>query len=164
MLVRVNRLLWSYEATRVETEHNMELGRGQMGSALMGSLQISCFLTGTFWVLPLACFYPPKSAREYLFPQSVPNQAAAPMSVNPIFVRNQRSSRSPGRACPIIEIRQEVPCRAIRGNSISVNSTLPPLWSSPSKNESRPRYRRYRLHPSQQYFPVSSVKSTLPPS
>ena len=32
------------------------------------------------------------------------------------------------RAYPvIIEITQTVPCRAIRGNSISVNSTLPPL-------------------------------------
>ena len=29
------------------------------------------------------------------------------------------------RACPLIEIRQTAPCRAIRGNSISVNSTLP---------------------------------------
>ena len=31
------------------------------------------------------------------------------------------------RAYPLIEIRQTVPCRAIRGKSISVNSTLPPL-------------------------------------
>ena len=30
------------------------------------------------------------------------------------------------RACPHVEIRQKVPCRAIRGNCISVNSTLPP--------------------------------------
>ena len=30
------------------------------------------------------------------------------------------------RAYPLIEIRQAAPCRAIRGNSISVNSTLPP--------------------------------------
>ena len=28
---------------------------------------------------------------------------------------------------PLVETRQTVPCRAIRGNSISVNSTLPPL-------------------------------------
>ena len=32
------------------------------------------------------------------------------------------------RACPLIEIRQTVPCRAIRGNSISVNGTLPPSY------------------------------------
>ena len=34
------------------------------------------------------------------------------------------------RAYILIEIRQTVPCRAIRGNSISVNSTLPPLLTS----------------------------------
>ena len=43
-----------------------------MGSALMGSLQFLCFLDrGTFWVLPLTYFYLPKSARAYLFPQSL---------------------------------------------------------------------------------------------
>ena len=43
-----------------------------MASALMGSLRISCFVDrGTFWVLPLVCFHLPKSARAYLFPQSV---------------------------------------------------------------------------------------------
>ena len=31
------------------------------------------------------------------------------------------------RAYPLIQIRQTVPCPAIRGNSISVNITLPPL-------------------------------------
>ena len=30
------------------------------------------------------------------------------------------------RAYPLVEIEQTVPCRAIRGNSLSVNSTLPP--------------------------------------
>ena len=33
------------------------------------------------------------------------------------------------RAYPLIEIRQTVPHRAIRGNSISVNSSLPPSYS-----------------------------------
>ena len=28
------------------------------------------------------------------------------------------------RACPLVEIRRAVPCRAMRGSSISVNSTL----------------------------------------
>ena len=37
----------------------------------MGWLQVSCFLTGTCRVLPLTCFYIPKSAKAYLFPQSV---------------------------------------------------------------------------------------------
>ena len=31
------------------------------------------------------------------------------------------------RAYPLFEVRQIVPCRAVRGNSISVNSTIPPL-------------------------------------
>ena len=30
------------------------------------------------------------------------------------------------RAYPLVEVRQTAPCRAIRGNGISVNSTLPP--------------------------------------
>ena len=37
-----------------------------------------------------------------------------------------------------MEIRQRVPCRAIRGNSISVNSTLPPSYPPPLP----PRVRR----------------------
>ena len=32
------------------------------------------------------------------------------------------------RAYPLIEIRQTAPCRAVRGNGISVNSTLPPSY------------------------------------
>ena len=34
------------------------------------------------------------------------------------------------RAHPLIELRQIIPCRAIRGNRISVNSTLPPPLDS----------------------------------
>ena len=57
-----------------------------MWSALMGSLQISCFLTGTFWVLPLTYFDIPKSARAYLFSQSVKIHyfCSGPISVDPI--------------------------------------------------------------------------------
>ena len=48
------------------------LGKRQMGSARMGSLQNSCFLTeGTSWVSPSTYFCIPRSARAYLFPQSV---------------------------------------------------------------------------------------------
>ena len=47
------------------------LGKGQPGSALTGSLRISFFDRGTFWILLLTCFYLPKSARAYLFSQSV---------------------------------------------------------------------------------------------
>ena len=46
--------------------------KGQIGSALMGSLQNSCFFyRGTFLALPLTCLYIPKSARLYLLSQSV---------------------------------------------------------------------------------------------
>ena len=62
--------------------------RGQMGSAPRGSLQFSCFFGGgTFWVLPLAYFYLPKSARAYLLPQSVEVRyyfCSGPASVDPI--------------------------------------------------------------------------------
>ena len=67
----------------------------EMGSALMGSLQIPCVIDrGTFGVLPLPCLYLPKSARAYLYPQSVEihDFAAAPLVLTP-FVRNEDSSR-----------------------------------------------------------------------
>ena len=69
----------------------VELGKGQMGSALMGSLQMFMFSDRrTFWVLPLTYFYLPKSARAYFFPD--PSKciafAAAPLVLTP-FVRNQ---------------------------------------------------------------------------
>ena len=65
-------------------------------SALMGSLQVVMFFDrGTFGVLPLTYFYIPKSARAYLFPQSVKIRyfAAAP-SVSAPFVRNQELPRT----------------------------------------------------------------------
>ena len=44
------------------------------------------FDRGPFWVLPLTYFYLPKSARAYLFPQSVNNNyfCSGPISVDPI--------------------------------------------------------------------------------
>ena len=44
------------------------------------------FDRGTFWVLPLAYFYLPKSAGAYLFLQSVKNSyfCSGPISVDPI--------------------------------------------------------------------------------
>ena len=41
---------------------------------------------GTFWVLPLTCFYLPKRARAYPFPQSVkfPYFCGDPIGVDPI--------------------------------------------------------------------------------
>ena len=46
------------------------VGQGQMGSALMASLQISCFLTGTFWVLST------QSVKNHYF-------CSGPISVDP---------------------------------------------------------------------------------
>ena len=63
-----------------------DFGEGQMGSALMGSLQIAMFFDrGTFGVLPLIYFYIPRSARAYLFFQSVKihHFCSGPISVDP---------------------------------------------------------------------------------
>ena len=71
-----------------------------MGSALMGSLQMSGFCdTGTFWVLPLTCFYISKSARAYLFPNlsKFITSAVAP-SVSTPFVRSQLPPEAPENA------------------------------------------------------------------
>ena len=59
-------------------------GKGQLGSALMGSLQIFSFLTeGLFGY---SCHPLPKSATAYLFPQSgnVHYFCSGPISVDPI--------------------------------------------------------------------------------
>ena len=45
------------------------------------------------------------------------------------------------RAYPLIEVRQTVPCRAIRGNGISDDSTLPPSEKGP---RDRPHVRLRR--------------------
>ena len=74
-------------------------GKGQTGSALMGSLQHFMFFDrGTFWVLLLTYFYLPKSARAYIFPQPVKiiTFAAAPLVLTP-FVPNQ-SAKSANEA------------------------------------------------------------------
>ena len=78
------------------------IGKGQMGSALMGSLQISCFFTGTFWVLPLIYFCLPKNARAYLFfSQSVKTHyfCFGPISVDPIGP--QPTHTSPQTSVPL---------------------------------------------------------------
>ena len=72
---------------RVPSWPGVCLGKGQMGSALMGvTANVISFDRGTFWVLMLTCFYLPKSARAYLFPQSVniPYFCSGPISVDPI--------------------------------------------------------------------------------
>ena len=62
------------------------LRKGQIGSALMGSLHFLFFDRGTFWVLPLTYFYVPKSARAYLCSQSVTIHyfRSGPISADPI--------------------------------------------------------------------------------
>ena len=62
------------------------VGAGQMGSALKGSLQISCFLTEGLLILPLTYSYLPKSARAYFFSRSVEINyfCSGPISVDPI--------------------------------------------------------------------------------
>ena len=75
------------DASKSDSMQRKVFGRGQMGSALMGSLRISCsFDRGIFWVLPLTYFYIPRSARAYLFPQSVKINyfCRGPSSVDPI--------------------------------------------------------------------------------
>ena len=65
-----------------------------MGSALMGSLQISCFLTEG--VLPLTYLYIPKSSSSYLFPQSVKIDyfCSGPISVDPVCPQPNDSSHT----------------------------------------------------------------------
>ena len=51
------------------------------------------FDRGTFWVLPLTYLYIPKSARAYLFPQSIKHNCfcIVPISVGPICPQPRRS-------------------------------------------------------------------------
>ena len=70
-------------------------GKGRMWSALVGSLQISCVLTEDFLRTPVdLLLYSKKSARVYLFPQSVKNHysGSGPISVDLICPQ-------PSRAC-----------------------------------------------------------------
>ena len=62
----------------------------QRGTDVVGTNRVtasfSFFARGTFWVLPLTYFYLPKSARAYLFPQSVKIHyfCIGPMNIDPI--------------------------------------------------------------------------------
>ena len=76
---------------RLAQSRSQEFGEGQTGSALMGSLQTSCFFDrGTFGVLPLTYLCFPKSAQGTFFPNmsKLITFAAAPLVLTP-FVRNQ---------------------------------------------------------------------------
>ena len=71
--------------------------KGTNGVSTMGSLQISCFLTGTFWVLPLIYFYIPRSARAYPFypTYQIHYFCSGPISVDPICPQPTSRVRSP---------------------------------------------------------------------
>ena len=60
--------------------------RDKRGQHPLGHCKCSWFLTGTLLVLHLIYVYIPKSARAYLFPQSVkiPYLCSGPISVDPI--------------------------------------------------------------------------------
>ena len=71
----------------------MQTQKGTNGVSTTGVTTIFIFFeTGTLWVLPLTYFDLPKSARAYLFPQSVNTHyfCSGPISVAQ-FVRNQQS-------------------------------------------------------------------------
>ena len=92
------------------------------------------FDRGTFWVLPLAYFYLPKSARAYLFPKSVKNHyfCSSPISVDPIcrqpihaFARELPSARKVAR---VSGTRQ----RSSEEQSAPPSARVPPpLWPPP---------------------------------
>ena len=81
-------------------------GKGRMGSALKGSLQISSFVTDLLGT-PVNLFYIPKSARAYLFPQRVKMYyfCSCPISVDPMCPQPrftpsaERSSRGSPSSC-----------------------------------------------------------------
>ena len=88
------------------------IGKGQMGSALTGPLQIpSLFDWGTFWVHPLTYFIFPKVPGRTFFPNLLRfiTFAVSPLVLTP-FVRNQDctsgQTRCPGRflaaPCPAL--------------------------------------------------------------
>ena len=64
----------------------------------MGSLRISCFLTGTFGVLPLAYFYLPKVPGRTFFQSVKYYFCSDPISVDPICPQ-PRGGRHKGRKC-----------------------------------------------------------------
>ena len=72
---------------RLKCRSLSRFGKGQMGSALMGSLRFFlCFSTeGLFWVLPLTYIFPKVPGRTF-FPQSIKQTyfCSGPISVDPI--------------------------------------------------------------------------------
>ena len=87
------------------TLRQASLGKGQMGSALVYGVaaNCTCFDRTFFCVLPLTCLYLPKSARAYLFPQSVKlvTLPAAPLVLTP-FVHNQQTLFAAARSASLL--------------------------------------------------------------
>ena len=73
------------QASLVQVSEKDKWGQHQWGHCKFHVL----FDRGTFWVLPLICFYLPKSARAYLFHHSVKLTycCSGPISVDPICPR-----------------------------------------------------------------------------
>ena len=123
--------------------------RGQTGSALMGSLRILVFLTGTLWVLPLTYFCHPKSARAYLFPQSVKIHqfCSGPISVDPICPQpNDGSSCRVAHAASSLSTAASV--SSASGHAIGCFSTQPQHQLA-SRHKRRPgveTFRRAKRH------------------
>ena len=71
------------------------VGKGRLVFSTDGVTANFMFLTGCLGVLPLIYFYIPKSARAYLFPQSVKIHyfRSGPISVDPICPQSIRSRR-----------------------------------------------------------------------
>ena len=79
------------------------VGKGQVESALMGPLRLSCFSDrGTFWVLPLTYFHIPRSVSANLFVQSVKIHYffSGPVSVDPICPQPSRVGEPQGPGWP----------------------------------------------------------------
>ena len=61
---------WGVPSGYLKTPTNSTARKGQLGSALIGSLHVLClflFNRGTVWVLPLTYFHIPRSAWAYPF-------------------------------------------------------------------------------------------------
>ena len=94
---------WSRSArTTARPRLARETRKGANGVGTDGvTANFMVFDRGTFRVLPLTCFYLPKSARAYLFPQSVKIHSfcSRPISVDPICPPCEHSpSEGGGRA------------------------------------------------------------------
>ena len=69
------------------------------------------FDRGTFWALPLTCFCLPKSARAYLFPQSIKIHyfCSGPTSVDPICPQPTLAPNTPSASTPLYSVNPAGP-------------------------------------------------------